>query len=639
MSGLKLKYQPHIDGLRALAVVLVVGFHAFPAALPGGFVGVDIFFVISGFLISSVLFDEFERPGRGGLRVLYEFYLRRIRRIFPSLLVVMAACFYLGYTRLLPTAFSELCRHLTAGAAFCLNLVLSGETGYFAGDSLSKPLLHLWSLGVEEQFYFVWPLFLWGATRLRIRLLPAIVFLASVSFCWSVYQVWATPEQGFFLPQMRLWELMIGAITAWLGRSAENPGVGLGRGGEGLGLAGFALIIGSAWRIGSTGGAHPWLLLAGTVGAALLIAAGRSSAVNRTLLSTKALVWIGLVSYPFYLWHWPLLTFARTTAENGTSDAATWAMVGLSLVLAVLTYWLVETPIRRGGHLGTKVGLLAAGMAVLGVGGAYTHRHRGFESRFPPLIRELSHLTYAEGSPWFGHALEGPWRIHRYFLYPNENPSRFEQGPDVRVPGRPLLYLWGDSYAAHLYPGYVASLGSTYNLVQRTAGGTAPILGMAFKDEGSRAINDFIFREIERDRPDTVVLSANWSNYHWARVEGTVVRLQALHLKHLIVVGQVPLWEGGLPQVIFRYLRLHPGEPVPLRTWLGVNPAAGRLEPLMAAMCARLRITYVSPYRILGNPDGFLVRVGETAQSITAFDEGHLTVAGSQYLVAHFPRE
>jgi peptidoglycan/LPS O-acetylase OafA/YrhL len=172
MHPAKPAYRPDIDGIRALAVLMVIVFHAFPAALGGGFIGVDIFFVISGFLISTILFAEFGRPDAGGLRVIGDFYSRRIRRIFPSLVVVLAACYALGFYRLLPDEFKRLGLHIAASAGFFQNLLLAREAGYFDYESFSKPLLHLWSLGIEEQFYLFWPLLIWLATSLRIRLLP-----------------------------------------------------------------------------------------------------------------------------------------------------------------------------------------------------------------------------------------------------------------------------------------------------------------------------------------------------------------------------------------------------------------------------------------------------------------------------------
>ena len=210
----KSEYRPSIDGLRAVAVLLVIGFHVFPKAIAGGFVGVDVFFVISGFLISTILYREFGSRDKNGGRVIAGFYGRRIKRIFPSLAVVLAACYVLGFKALFPEPFKALCQSIVASVGFCLNLVASRDTGYFAGDAASKPLLHIWSLGVEEQFYLVWPLVIWVTAKARIRLLPVVVFLAGCSFFMNYYRMGASAAESFYLPQMRFWELSIGSIAA-----------------------------------------------------------------------------------------------------------------------------------------------------------------------------------------------------------------------------------------------------------------------------------------------------------------------------------------------------------------------------------------------------------------------------------------
>src|SRR4029078_10282619 len=201
-----------IDGLRAIAVLSVVLFHAFPSLCPGGFVGVDIFFVISGFLISTIIFANLERDTFS----FFEFYSRRIRRIFPALVLMLAASYAFGWFALYADEYRQLGKHVAGGAGFVSNFVLGSEKGYFDNAAETKPLLHLWSLGVEEQFYIIWPLLLWISWRCRLNLLTITCAVAAVSFYLNVREVHTDPAAAFYLPQMRFWELMAGAALAYL---------------------------------------------------------------------------------------------------------------------------------------------------------------------------------------------------------------------------------------------------------------------------------------------------------------------------------------------------------------------------------------------------------------------------------------
>jgi peptidoglycan/LPS O-acetylase OafA/YrhL len=206
------KYRADIDGLRAIAVLGVVAFHAFPELLPGGFIGVDIFFVISGFLISTIIFENIEAKSFSFV----DFYCRRIRRIFPALLLVIAASFAFAWFVLLPAEFKQLGKHILGGAGFFSNLLLWSESGYFDKSAEAKPLLHLWSLGIEEQFYIVWPLLLWAGWKLRINWLALIFSITVLSFFLNLHMVYADAVATFYSPLTRFWELSVGAVLAFL---------------------------------------------------------------------------------------------------------------------------------------------------------------------------------------------------------------------------------------------------------------------------------------------------------------------------------------------------------------------------------------------------------------------------------------
>jgi peptidoglycan/LPS O-acetylase OafA/YrhL len=222
MSREAFSYRPDIDGLRAVAVGAVLIFHAFPKKLPGGFVGVDIFFVISGFLITGIILKELE----SGKFTYTGFYARRIRRIFPALALVLAATLLVGWATLAPGEFRELSKHTVGGAGFVSNLILWRESGYFDPVGQSKPLLHLWSLGIEEQFYIGWPLLLAALFRRTRKILPAVGLFALVSFCFTIATVSGDPVSAYYSPATRIWELLIGAglLSGEEPASVRGPG-------------------------------------------------------------------------------------------------------------------------------------------------------------------------------------------------------------------------------------------------------------------------------------------------------------------------------------------------------------------------------------------------------------------------------
>ena len=366
-----LGYRPDIDGLRAVAVLAVIGFHAFPKALPGGFAGVDIFFVISGFLISNQILHRLEN----GDFTLADFYFRRIRRIFPALILVLAACYGLGWFALYASEFQQLAKHIAAGAAFVSNFALWKESGYFDTASRFKPLLHLWSLGVEEQFYLLWPITLFGAFKFRLKILPLIFAVLLASFGFNLYYVGQDASTAFYLPVTRFWELMAGAALACM--PAMKRGA-YRRAASGMGV----LLIAAGFAALREAFAYPgaWALLP-SAGAFLVLAAGRENWINRHVIGNRAMVAIGLISYPLYLWHWPLLSFADIVQSGSLSARVRLGIIAVSFVLAALTYWLIERPIRTQRRL-PAIAFAAAGLlAVVGAAGWLTFEANGAPQR------------------------------------------------------------------------------------------------------------------------------------------------------------------------------------------------------------------------------------------------------------------
>ncbi|MCC6069758.1 acyltransferase family protein [Massilia sp. GCM10020059] len=374
------KYRADIDGLRAVAVLAVVLFHAFPALAPGGFIGVDIFFVISGFLITGILAREIEH----GKFSFARFYARRIRRIFPALLLVMAACLAFGWFALFPDELKQLGLHLAGGAGFVSNVVLWQEVGYFDRGADTKPLLHLWSLAIEEQFYIVWPVVLLLASKLRLNLLLVSAGLALLSFAVNVAGISAFPGATFYSPASRAWELLLGAVLACSLHKAQPVAV-FARAATAvspnLRSSAGALLLAIGLAIITRERQFPgWYALLPVAGAVLVIGAGSQAWFNRFVLSNRVLVWFGLVSYPLYLWHWPLLSFAHIVESGTPAPQLRAGLVVLAIALAWLTWRLVERPLRFGPGRHTPA-VLACLMAVLAASGIAIWAKAGMPQR------------------------------------------------------------------------------------------------------------------------------------------------------------------------------------------------------------------------------------------------------------------
>ena len=393
LSSPSSKYRPDIDGLRAIAVMLVVIFHAFPEAMPGGFIGVDIFFVISGFLITGIIVRELDQKRFS----LLAFYNRRIRRIFPALIVVLCVTLVLGWLWMLPAAYAQLSSDVFASAAFFANIALLLQSGYFDIESAKKPLLHLWSLGIEEQFYLVWPLLLMLVARLRLRMLTAVSVVGMASFVLNVALIGSNPVATFYLPFTRAWELLAGAALACGWNQISQTGAASNR----RALFGV-LLIATAAAVLDTKSAFPgWWAMLPVAGAALLLSAP-AAWFCQALLASPPMVWVGLISYPLYLWHWPLLVFCGIIKFAPLTLLERGLVVGLSFALAWATYRFIEIPFRFGRPSPLKILSLCSGMVVIAVAGGVVVKGRGFDFRLPPEIRELAHVP-TQSSKWRFH--------------------------------------------------------------------------------------------------------------------------------------------------------------------------------------------------------------------------------------------
>ena len=606
-------YRADIDGLRAVSILLVVGYHAVPWLVPGGFIGVDIFFVISGFLITRIILTQL----KAGTFSSMEFYARRIRRIFPALIVVLAVTYLIGWFFLLPDGFSLLGKGTAAGVAFVFNLFQLTQLGYFAPDATENPLLHLWSLGIEEQFYIVWPLLLWVLSGSKRRWFW-IAAIAAASFGLSMMIFFGYKEWAFYSPLSRAWELLAGGMVA--SRYVDHPEYEQERFTQRdnlLATIGIAAIAGAAIALNQSS-LFPgiWALL--PVLGAVLIIVSRNSLVNRILLSNRPMVLIGLISYPLYLWHWPLLSYLSIARHGVPNFLEIWIAVIAAVVLAWLTFRFVEIPLRRNRN---AVPGLSFGLATIGVAGIVTAIASGFGFRFPPEIRDIALLPQQNNAGFRDKCfLEAPGAEF--------NASCIDQGEN------PLLFLWGDSTAAALYPGLrKAQQTVPFRLAHFAAPACAPILNTG---KSCDAANNIVFGFIKSSHPKIVLLHAMWDeNKDLDKLGDTIRQLKALNIPRIVILGPVPVWKRTLPHSLVNAYRFQ--HAIADRIATGVSGPQG--DERMQAVSRAAGVEYISARHPLCNREGCLTRVGPTANDVVTTDIVHLSDAGSNFLIEAIGKE
>ena len=453
-------YRPDIDGLRAIAVLSVIGFHAFPQHIRSGFIGVDIFFVISGFLISSIIFNSYNNHQQFQF---LDFYKRRMKRILPALLIVLASCFVFGWFALFADEFEQLGKHIASAALFFSNFTLWGESGYFDNTSYTKPLLHLWSLGVEEQFYLFWPLALWGAWKCNIKFLTLTICILIVSFCLNIHNIRIDSIGTFYAPQTRIWELLTGTMLAcllmnrnktfipcWIATQPitkklstllkNNSHIAS----HVLSFIGFTILTIAFLTITQQKHFPGWLAILPTLASAIIIASGQNAFLNRAFLSNKLFVWIGLISFPLYLWHWPLLSYTYIIYGEMPPYPIRIVMVALSFALAWLTYIIIERPIRFGmPHNSQSIIILPTLLLTMGSVGYFTFLNHGIQFR-------SAEMNYANNK---NELIRTPPTDDECLNYINDKKPLLNYCRFTNTGSNQTVAVIGDSHAHVAYPG------------------------------------------------------------------------------------------------------------------------------------------------------------------------------------------
>lgn len=494
-----LKYRPEIDGLRAIAVIPVIMFHAGFQTFSGGFVGVDVFFVISGYLITSILISEMKT----GKFSIIDFYERRIRRILPPLFTVIIVCIPFAWLWMLPSQFKDFSQSIVSVVFFSSNILFWIKSGYFDAASELKPLLHTWSLAVEEQYYLFFPLLLLGLVRYGNRIaFYAIAFLITASFMFAEYNPFNDTSANFYLIFSRVWELGIGALVAVLhGRwSISKPLSELGS------VSGLLLIGLSVFSYTSATPFPGVFALLPTLGAALIIFFASSEGVVGKLLTMRLMVVTGLISYSLYLWHQPIFAFSRLRLIDHPDTHVFIALILLSFLLAGLSYHFVEKPFRRKNTFSRKVVFCLAGIVSLSIvgSGLLGSIKNGYPERMGRQINGV--LSYTKS---FDPKTRECWGKLENF----ENSDNFCFVGNSEV--EPTIGILGDSHAAVLIKPFDNQLGKLgISGVNYTYNSCLPLINGSYGEKGKTQQKCDEFRRwfySNLDKvPDTLVLLARW---------------------------------------------------------------------------------------------------------------------------------
>ena len=498
-----MKYRPEIDGLRAIAVLPVIFFHAGFSSFSGGFVGVDIFFVISGYLITSIILSDHQT----GTFTLQNFYVRRARRILPALFLVITSCIPFAWLWLLPEDMKDFSESVVATVGFVSNFFFWLKTGYFDIDAELKPLLHTWSLAVEEQYYWVYPFLFITLLEKPGKLRWFVLFAIGATSLWvAQWGVANMPAAAFFLFPSRFWELIFGAMLAF-GTFQKSDGVAGTFAQHLLSALGLILIIYAVSRFTDATPYPSFYTLLPTVGAGLIIVFANKNTFVGKLLSTPLLVGIGLVSYSAYLWHEPLLAFARYRSVGSLSTTLVWKLILCTFILAFISWRFVEQPFRNSNtinnrNLITWMCLLATSLICFGLLG---HRSNGFVTVRKIADLPSDYLSQAQIVKKSNVGLDG-----RLCISNGPNICHVTSFPDASK----NILLLGDSHSADLTNQFKDfALRNHFNAWQMSITGCALLQTQIVGSRLCQSARDLIEARIKQRDFNEVIIVGNYFDH------------------------------------------------------------------------------------------------------------------------------
>lgn len=630
-------YRSDIDSLRAIAVISVVGYHLFPSIFPYGFVGVDIFFVISGFLISRNIISGLENDSF----CRNVFYMNRIIRIFPSLIVVLLFCIITSYIFLFPHELQKFSIEKIFAIIFLTNIYEIFIANYFSTEVLKKPLVHLWSLGVEFQFYFIWPYFIKFIFHKRNFLtIFFLVFLISFFLNISLNEISSVLD--FYLPFTRLWEFMAGAFFAISKFKVDyffSRNQFLATASK---IAGFASIIVSVFIWGNSSKFPGYYALLPVIGSSfLLIQTPNRSALDK-IFDFRPITYLGRISYPLYLWHWPIFSFTSQVLENPATRMNRTGCLVASIVIASITYHLIEKPVFRIVDRASLAKILALLLTSCLLYPFFLLYFDGNLGRWSPDILknvELIHKNYNVNE------YEKIFHGDRQCFLVYSDFSKFEKNGCTltRYPNRPKVFLIGDSHSAYLAPGIRAQLDNKkINLIQLSTAYCTP-LSLVDGRSRCRDINKGIYNLVEVEKPDLIIIFQNYFSYRKESenpdrnayenfVIGAVKKLYSFGAKNVVILGQIPVWSQDLPRILTRKYFLNGKEP-PEKIFDDINGDSLVEDRVLSMAAIQNGIDYYSIKDMLCDVEGCRIKIGRNIENdLVTFDDSHLSFSASKHI-------
>jgi len=625
-----MKYRREIDGLRALAILPIIFYHAGFRLFSGGYVGVDIFFVVSGYLITSIILTDLENNNFS----IKNFYERRARRILPALYVVLLSSTALAWFLFLPDAMELFSKSLVAASTFTSNIYFWRTSGYFDTANELKPLIHTWSLAVEEQYYILFPILLIALFKIKRRLIGPILFiLLALSLYYSQWLSTRVPAFNFYMLPTRIWELLIGALIAiYLKRNIGSKSELVNQLGS---VTGLLLITISIFLYTDKTPFPGIFALAPTIGAGLIIIFATDKTFINKLLSTRLFVGIGLISYSAYLWHQPIYAFAREyLIEVNSPQAATLTII--CFIFAYLSWRFIENPFRNKKAISSiKVAVFSVAGSLLFIGiGIAGQSTNGFINRYKPdQIAFMNHFVHFEAKYMYESMRHqcNFYNIKQVVAgFPTDAPvtSIADECFTKRNPNHKTILLWGDSHTQTLYSGLREELPNNIDILQITSSGCgASLSGQQSNDNFCAQSNWFAYNTIKKTKPD-VVLIAQGTGHDLQSMLQISDTLKSDGVKKVIFVGPAPHWLKPLPNIVA--LKLWENTPAFSKYALDqkYNELDKKLNSLFPKSSER---TYVSLIDSLCNSNGCSVFIGDDKKlGITSWDQGHITPIASQ---------
>ena len=623
------KYRPDIDGLRAIAVISVMIFHAeftflFNETnyiiLRGGFLGVDIFYVISGYLITYLIIEKEKKASF----TFSNFYERRARRLLPVLFFAILISFIFGWIFMLPNQYKDFASSALSSIFFISNFWFYLTENYFSEASSLKPLLHTWSLSVEEQFYFIFPPIFYFLLKKKFKLLNLFNFLIICSLFLATYYSFKNQQLSFYILPTRLWELLCGSLMAYL-HSKEK--LNFKKKHNLLVILGLIFILLSVIFFNERI-PNPSIFSAIVVlGTSFVIFFNNKSIYIYKFLSNKFLVKIGLISYSLYIWHFPVFAFKKIKSD-GLSNFDKLESIILIIFLSIFSYFLIEKPFRNNKIILKKYFfiLLSIFFVLLVFLSLYIYKTNGLPKRYGTDVLKLINFDYEYS------VLYQKDTCH-ISLKENISKNLYSNCKVEIFKNKKNLYLWGDSLAAHLFPGIKFKYEKNFNIFQKTADACKPtsLLREKLKKTRCYKINEFIYDEIINLKPSKIFISAGWDENDLILLNEIINNLKKNNIPEIYIVGPSPRWHDPLPKILFKKYRLTKNIP---KLLYDENQIINfELDEKLNEIANKNFVKYVSPIKILCVKDyRCLTKVDESPDSILTWDENHFTEKASKYI-------